>query len=175
MLSNPVDADYVEESSLIECLAVSEPSNLLYTTRFDNDISENVLISPKPPPVHFSTLPHQSNVHQTKRERSKFDIYFSNVHKRNPRSGLKKMHERIITKNSKNMHLLIPKSKRTQKQNNEQICAKLLGSKLNETSTSAEEVSTVISGAVGVPAIQISENERGEITDNRGYHFSSQD
>ena len=97
------------------------------------------------------------------------------MHKRKPRSGLKKMHERIIAKNSKNMHLLIPKSKRTQKQNNERIRAKLLGSKLNETSTSAEEVSAVISGAVGVPASQISEYEQGEITDNRGYHFSSQD
>ena len=72
------------------------------------------------------------------------------------------------------MHLLIPKSKRTQKQNNEQICVKLLGSKLNETSTSAEEVSVVISGAVGVPTSQISEYERGEITNDRGYYFYSQ-
>ena len=73
------------------------------------------------------------------------------------------------------MHLLIPKSKRTQKQNNKWNPTKLLGSKLNETSTSAEEVSTVISGAVGVTASQISEYEQGEITDNRGYNFSSQD
>ena len=46
---------------------------------------------------------------------------------------------------------------------------------MNETSTSAEEVSAVISGAVGVPAGQVSEYEQGEITDNRGYYFSSQD
>ena len=71
---------------------------------------------------------------------------------------------RVIAMNAKNMHLTVPKQKRTEHQSKEQAIAKRFDAELRKHPATDEEIGTVLASSLDISVSQISDWERGEVS-----------
>ena len=70
---------------------------------------------------------------------------------------------RVIARNAKNMHLTVPKQKRTEHQSKERAIAKRFDAELRYQPATDKEIGTVLASSMDISVSQISEWESGEV------------
>ena len=120
--------------------------------------------------------PRRKNNTRQREERPKFNIFSSDVHnppKKKKQSGKAQLVSRVLARNSKKLHLREPKLNATQVK--EVIRAKKVDTRVRTHPASKEGVGEVLASSVGISSSQVSEYVNGEINDDEGKAFCSQE
>lgn len=120
--------------------------------------------------------PRRKNKPRQREERPKLDIFSSDVHnplKKKKQSGKAQLVSRVLARNSKKLHLREPKLNATQAK--EVIRAKKVDTRVRTHPASKEGVGEVLASSVGISSSQVSEYVNGEINDDEGKAFCSQE
>ena len=94
---------------------------------------------------------------------------------RSSKSGGKRIYERVEKANAKKLHSKMKKRKMTEKQKKERAKAQGTSKTLIGNAGHSEQIGNAIAHAVGVSSSQISQYVDGEVPDNDGDFFQSQE
>ena len=151
-----------------------------YSSLKDHGGKQKQSTSDPKPSTHPKHSPRHRKPQNHKRQREqypKLNIFSSEVRKppKKKQSGKHKLYNRIVGRNVRNMHLRLPKKERTAAQEKESGRAKIVDRELQKHPASPGDIGQIIAAAVGIPASQVSEYDSGEIQDDEGIEFCSQE
>lgn len=179
-VSSPDDDDVmVQNSAGVYCLEDDSIQSMIeesfYSSLEDHGGKQKQSTLPKHSPRRRKDQNHKRE--RQREHHPKLNIFSSGVHKppKKKHSGQQKMYNRICGRNARNMHLRVPKKERTDAQEKESRRAKIVDRELRKHPASPGDIGQIIAAAVGISASQVSEYESGEIQDNQGIEFCSQE
>ena len=151
----------------------------LYEAMVDHGGKQPSTVTPKQSAATSKHSPQQScrrrNARSDSPPREMMDLFHSDAYalqshyappksKRNKKTGAQRVTGRVIARNAKNVHLTVPKQKRTDHQSKERAIAKRFDAELRKHPVTDEEIDTVLASSLDISVSQISEWERGEVS-----------